>query len=283
MEHLILDDASTDNSFDVIQDYLNRTGYSAILHRNPKNRGIAFTRQALLEQSIGTYYIGISDDRMRPTRIKHSVEWMDLHPEVGVVFGIAHLFEHGTEKSLGYTKAWDGPMDSEGIIDSSALARVLLKSNVIPSMTTTIRREWLDRVGYDTSFFIEDYPLWIRLLGVGCKFGFVPEVWVDYRKHGTSVQVTHASRVALDALRSKLLLLDSGLVENSEVLREGWLHYWKKRSVFETHHRQEAYQSLTAVTPNMVRALLRSGWDYLSHFARKRFNRRNASQESNFQ
>ena len=278
MEHLILDDASTDDSVEIIRTYLERTGYRATLELNPENKGIAYSRQALLERSRGAYYIGIADDRMRPNRIKHSVEWMDRHPEVGVVFAMAHFFEHGTERSLGLSTKWEGAMGPDGVIDSRELAQVLLKNNFIPAMTTTIRREWLVRVGYDTSFLIEDYPLWIRLLCAGCKFGFVPEVWVDYRKTGTSVQVTRASRVALDALRSKLLLLDSGLVENRLVLREGWFFYFRKWTVFETQHRREAYTALSDVTPNKVHASIRGFLDYVVHFVRKRTTGKNASE-----
>jgi glycosyltransferase involved in cell wall biosynthesis len=278
MEHLILDDASTDDSVEIIRAYLERTGYRATLEQNPENKGIAYTRQVLVERSRGTYYIGISDDRMRPHRIQHSVEWMDLHPQVGVVFGMAHIFEHGTERSLGISPGWEGPVGPDGVIDSRDLAHVLLKNNFIPSMTTTIRREWLVRVGYDTSFLIEDYPLWMRLLCAGCKFGFVPEVWVDYRKIGSSVQVTRASRVALDALRSKLILWDSGLVENHVVLRECWFYYWRKWTVFETQHRREAYTALSDVTPNIVCASIRGCFDYLLHFVRKRMKGSHASQ-----
>ena len=83
MEHLILDDASTDDSVEIIRAYLERTGYRATLEQNAENKGIAFTRQALLDRSRGANYIGISDDRMRPERIRHSVEWMDRHSEVG--------------------------------------------------------------------------------------------------------------------------------------------------------------------------------------------------------
>lgn len=270
MEHLILDDASTDDSVELIRGYIEANSYSCTLEISPQNRGIAATRQALLERSKGTYYIGISDDRMRPERLKQSVEWMDAHPHVGVVFGLAEMFEHGTERPLGLTRGWQGPVLPDGTIDSALFARQLLHDNILTAMTTTIRREWLVRVGYDTSYLIEDYPLWFRLLKAGCKFAYVPEVWVDYRRTSNSVQIKQASRVALDSLRAKLILLDSGLVANEEVLRACWKHFWSKITVFETPHRHAAYGLLMEFTPHPVQAALRGFLDYSNYFLRKR-------------
>lgn len=270
MEHLILDDASTDDSVELIRGYIEANSYSCTLEISPQNRGIAATRQALLERSKGTYYIGISDDRMRPERLKQSVEWMDAHPHVGVVFGLAAMFEHGTERPLGLTRGWKGPVLPDGTIDSALFARQLLHDNILTAMTTTIRREWLVRVGYDTSYLIEDYPLWFRLLKAGCKFAYVPEVWVDYRRTSNSVQIKQASRVALDCLRAKLILLDSGLVANEEVLRACWKHFWSKITVFETPHRRAAYGLLMEFTPHPVQAALRGFLDYSHYFLRKR-------------
>jgi cellulose synthase/poly-beta-1,6-N-acetylglucosamine synthase-like glycosyltransferase len=278
MEHLILDDASTDDSVELIRGYIEAHCYACTLEVSPQNRGIAATRQALLERSRGTYYIGISDDRMRPERLKRSVEWMDAHPHVGVVFGLAAMFEHGTERPLGLTRGWQGPVLPDGTIDSALFARQLLHDNILTAMTTTIRREWLVRVGYDTSYLIEDYPLWFSLLKAGCKFAYVPEVWVDYRRTSNSVQIKQASRVALDSLRAKLILLDSGLVANEEVLRACWKHFWSKITVFETPHRRAAYRLLVESTPQAPKAALRGFLDYSGHFLQKRLRRPHALQ-----
>lgn len=273
MEHLILDDASSDNSVELIQGYIQTHGYPAVLEVNTVNRGIAATRQMLLERSRGTYYIGISDDRMRPERLKRCVEWMDAHPHVGVLFGLAAMFEHGTERQLGLTRGWEGPVLPDGTIDSAALAKQLLHDNILAAMTTTIRRDWLVRVGYDTSYLIEDYPLWFRLLKAGCKFAYVPEVWVDYRRSNNSVQVKQASRVALDCLRSKLILLDSGLVPNEEVLSVCWKFYWSKIMVFETADRRNAYGLLMSVTPQPKNAAIRGFLAYSQYFVSKHLRR----------
>jgi hypothetical protein len=206
-----------------------------------QNQGIAKTRQHGLDLAQGKYMVGVADDLMRPDRIEQDVAHLEvLGDAVAGVFSIAQTFEHGTGEVLGWKGAWEGEVLEHGLVPREALAARLLESNFIAAMTCTLRRDILLRVGYDTSFFVEDYPMWVRLLKAGYAFAYRPEVSMDYRITEKSVRKRYTSRVALDALRSKALFYGSGLVADQVVRQKTWHYFWGQITHFTPLHRKEA-------------------------------------------
>lgn len=245
VEHLIVDDASTDDSVELVRAYLEETGHSARLVVHSKNQGIAATRQHLLALAQGEFVVGVSDDLVRPDRIAQDVRClMAADEDVVGVFSLAQTFLHGTNEVLGIKGKWNGETDSKGRIDPRELAERLLESNFIAAMTCTLRRKVVVDVGYDTRFFIDDYPMWVRLLKAGYSFAYRDVVSMDYRITSNSVRQGHASRIALDALKSKVMFEGSGLIPDRRVHQEAWQYFWSKLTVFNSQHRRLALQSL---------------------------------------
>lgn len=57
-----------------------------------------------------------------------------------------------------------------------------------------IKRELLVQVGgFDTSFFIEDYPLWLKITSLGYKIYYLDKPTVKYRLHNSSVMHSFSS------------------------------------------------------------------------------------------
>lgn len=84
-ELYILDDASTDNSWDIIQEYAAKDS-RIVAERAEKNGQLGRLRR-LLPIFRGEYVaIAHSDDVWEPTKLEQQVAYLDEHPEVGGVF-----------------------------------------------------------------------------------------------------------------------------------------------------------------------------------------------------
>ncbi len=274
-EHIILDDASTDDSVSLIRAHIEETGYPGRLFENPANLGIAATRQALMKKARGEFLVGVADDLLRPDRIEKDVRCLEsAPPRVAGVFSRVETFDHTSREVIGQIGAWKGSLDESGQIEPKELAHRLLKTNLIPAMTVTLRRSIIDSVGYDTSFFIEDYPTWVRLLKAGHTFCYRDEVSMDYRIVSTSVRSKHRSRVDLDCLRSKALFFDSGLVDNKRVRDECWRYFWSKITVFNAADRRQAREVLSKMGSEIPSAL-KAAFSYFPSKALQRMSHRN--------
>ncbi|MDD5593264.1 MAG: glycosyltransferase family 2 protein [Candidatus Margulisbacteria bacterium] len=80
-EIIVIDDASTDDSLRIIEQY--RRKYPAIkLLRNEKNMGVVYSMRRGAEAAAGDYiYYAASDDKVRPGFIERSLELLEKYPQ----------------------------------------------------------------------------------------------------------------------------------------------------------------------------------------------------------
>lgn len=90
MEVIVVDDASTDDSYERVAAMENT---KVRLFRNEINLGAAMCAQRCIDQAQGQYLLRLdADDRCVPGRIEKQVALMDQHPELGVCGGFLRLF-----------------------------------------------------------------------------------------------------------------------------------------------------------------------------------------------
>lgn len=86
-EYLILDDASTDNSLEIIDAYAARYPFIRAI-RQPKNLGVVAAIEALVSQASGDYlYATAADDYVLPGFFRQAMEMVEDHPDAGIIFG----------------------------------------------------------------------------------------------------------------------------------------------------------------------------------------------------
>jgi glycosyltransferase involved in cell wall biosynthesis len=84
MEIIILDDASTDNSVEVIQDFAARNPIIRF-YRNEKNQGVVFGMNRGLELARGDYlYFAAADDKVLPGLLEKSLRLLAQHPQAAL-------------------------------------------------------------------------------------------------------------------------------------------------------------------------------------------------------
>jgi glycosyltransferase involved in cell wall biosynthesis len=83
-ELVLIDDCSTDNSVEIIQQFQRRCPIIK-LYRNSENLGVEKNVARLVELAQGTFVAGISaDDKLLPGFFEKSVDILSLHPDAGL-------------------------------------------------------------------------------------------------------------------------------------------------------------------------------------------------------
>lgn len=182
-EFLILDDASTNNTEEVIKSYTDpRIKY----FKNEKNLGISASRNKLIDLSEGEYLAVMDhDDISLNDRFQKQVDYLDKNPDVGVV-----------SSYVGYIHR-KGRIDKNPIEHEDICMALFARSGSLIHPASMIRKSVLsdNNLKYENEFTpAEDYALWCRLI-THTKFHNIPEILFLYRKHKTNTTKTQATKL----------------------------------------------------------------------------------------
>lgn len=190
-ELLILDDASTEDVWSIIDSYIADPRVHA--EQNRKNIGYTRSLNILLQKASGDFIAKQdSDDVSEPRRIEKQLKAF-TEPGIGMVstWGVS-IDEKGKEVRNYYTDvAQRRPVDK-------VLAALSTESWILgPSVMLT--REVVDNVGYFDSecYFAQDYNYWLRVLNE-YTFEYVPEVLYKRRIHNQQVRRLHPELKLID-------------------------------------------------------------------------------------
>ncbi|PIB36557.1 hypothetical protein BFP72_14680 [Reichenbachiella sp. 5M10] len=158
LEVIVVDDASTDGSAEVIQTFLK--DYPEVpflaLKENVGNT-TAFNRGLAL--ASGQYVIDLAcDDVMLSKRVSEQVAFWDrVSDRVGVVYSEAeYIDERGELLSYHFADGKHEPYNGE-------VYERLIDTYFIPPPTMMMRKDVLDELGgYDESLAYEDFDFWVR-------------------------------------------------------------------------------------------------------------------------
>jgi glycosyltransferase involved in cell wall biosynthesis len=106
-EFLILDDASTDNSLEVIAPFLNQFPFIRLI-RHEHNQGVIVACQRLFAEARGDYvFSGAADDIRLPGFFQSTFELIEEFPQAGLVFGIVGMIDdQGRRLMTGSASRW---------------------------------------------------------------------------------------------------------------------------------------------------------------------------------
>ena len=173
-EFLIIDDASTDGSFDVIKNYAKQDVRIRV-YQNKVNQGVTKTLNHGLELAQGAYIARMdADDISLAKRFEKQVKYLEQRKDVGVC-GV-------WTKTLGTAL----PITVHFGVDDACIRVEMLVRCALASPTVMFRRQVLmeSELRYDERYkrSSEDYDLYSRMLSF-TKVANVPEVLLHYRRH----------------------------------------------------------------------------------------------------
>ena len=154
IEAILIDDGSGDGSGDYLDSLTDPR--DRIIH-NATNLGLTASLNLGIEAARGRYIARMdADDISEPDRLRRQVEFLDAHPDVGILGTSRRLIDE-EGKEIAIARATEG---------DRAIRWKCLLGNPFAHPTIMLRKSVLDAHGlrYRDSFRSEDYELWTRLL-----------------------------------------------------------------------------------------------------------------------
>ena len=226
VEHVILDDGSGDDSVGLLVDFANSHRYPVRIYANPENCGITESKSRILKLTKGEFIAGCADDIFLPERIDHDLWMIESLPDRAAGFYSLVLpfsvdadgVRHHHQNPIGKLKG----ANEQTVLTSAELVHHLRRGNFIPAMGVCLRKSIYDAFPQDTSYFIEDYPMWAKLAQSGWSLVYSPAITTLYRRAEHSVQRSSPIKVDLDVLRVQLEILGIRRWDFDQAMKERW-------------------------------------------------------------
>jgi hypothetical protein len=199
-ELIVVDDASTDNSYAIARSFKSPKIKTI---RTDRNLGHAAAANRAIGISSGAYIARLDcDDVCLPQRLEKQVNFLQRHASIGVIGARAQTLDDNG--CVVMEKPTPHPFPEE----PSHIAWRLLWHNCIVHSSVMLRKESFNEAGgYDETFwYASDHELWSRM-SFFSEFCQLPEVLVQYRQHGGAQTATLGAEKQLN---EKLLVCKRG-------------------------------------------------------------------------
>lgn len=174
LELLVVDDASTDRSTEIIQSY---TDPRLRVLRNPKRMGVSASRNRALAEAHASYIAFLdADDIAYTQRLEIQITFLENHPSVALVG--SHLDYIDAEGHLLYSER---PGQRPCMPDELRM-ELLMRACILPSTATGRKAALVQAGGFPQMDYAEDHDLWCRL-AVNHELSILPDRLVAYRHH----------------------------------------------------------------------------------------------------
>lgn len=186
LELVVVDDASTDGSADVVREWLRDRAdrfSRVLLLRQGTNQGLAATRNSGVEASSSPLFLPLDADNVLYPRCLALLERALRDSSAAFAYPMLEAFE--ADRGIMGAPLWDpARLARMNYIDALALIRV---------------EAWRNVGGYVAMQGWEDYDLWCRFHEAG-HFGIqVPSILARYRVHYSSMLRTLTNRAGSQA------------------------------------------------------------------------------------
>ena len=187
IEIVCVNDASTDNSREVIQKFADEHN-NIIFIDNPENKGVIDSRNKAIAACSGEYILPLdADNKIKPAYVEKAAKILDKNPNVGVVYCRVQRF--GLEK------------------DELALGNVetdMLFCNCVDNCSMFRKADFME-VGQYKQYMkngLEDWDLWLGFMDKGFAFHKIDEMLLLYRTYKAESRSNQAQKNEEELLRS---------------------------------------------------------------------------------
>ena len=201
-EHVILDNASTDDTRAIVESYARADSRVRLFFNDRTVPFVENWNRVLDHISAESRYCQTlhADDRLYPQCLERMVEVATRHEDIGVI---------GSLRLRGETVQCRGLPESQEVFDGRDVARLYLREDVFALAPTSgmVRADIVRarRPFYPVRYLHADLAAYFSILD-STRFGFVHEVLAFSRPHAGSLTVTLAERKRT-LLRDWLMIL----------------------------------------------------------------------------
>ncbi|WP_162245694.1 rhamnan synthesis F family protein [Variovorax sp. Root411] len=195
-ELLILDDASTDESWWIIKSKSNTDPRIKAI-RNSKKGEITSRVIDVISNVASGEYIAVhhSDDIWEPEKLSKQVAYLDTHPETGAVFTDAGAISEESLPIEGHF--YSGIFSQPNRTRQEWLRHFFNHGNALCHPSALIRKQCFNECGYYRPWLwqIDDFDMWIRLL-MKYEIHVLPEKLTRFRVRNNEANVSGNYRTA---------------------------------------------------------------------------------------
>jgi teichuronic acid biosynthesis glycosyltransferase TuaG len=168
-ELLILDDGSTDNTLQIINEYVKQDRRVKVIH-NKKNIGVSATRNKGIKHASGDLIAFLdSDDIWKSEKLEKQIEVIKKESAEFIFTGASYI----NEKGLPYVGKFEVP--------KSITYKKLRLHNVISCSSVLLKKNFFQNIKMENDNMHEDYAVWLRILKLGVVAHGINEPLLIYR------------------------------------------------------------------------------------------------------
>ena len=243
-ELIIIDDCSTDNSFEIARDCAARDSRTRAI-RNSSNLGMVKTWNSCIHEARGDYikFVQADDYLATPDALGAMVALMESSPAISLLAS-AMQFVDAAARPTGHWSCFDGKrlLSGTGVIQRCFRDQ----RNLIGGPSAVMFRRYRAGRGFNGLYsHCADLEMWFHLLEQGC-FGFLNEPLCAYRRHAK--QDTVKVRNTLAKARESQSLQDEYLGKSYIQLKP-----WLRNYLIADAAHQVAQQTKSAGEPPLKR------------------------------
>jgi glycosyltransferase involved in cell wall biosynthesis len=194
-EFIIIDDASTDNSYNRLLTY---TDSRIRLFRNHVNEGLIYTLNRCLDQSVGNFIARMDqDDISLPNRLSLQLDFMRKNPEIAVCGSFVKIIDSDVQIAHPQTH--------------EEICVAFLEKNVFVHPSTFMRSDVILRGAfrYHSEYkSAEDYHFFYTISEKN-KVANIPQVLLEYRIHKGQISSADNTTQQETARRVQILAIEN--------------------------------------------------------------------------
>lgn len=216
-EVIIINDGSTDNSDDIVKEWMSINKNLMITYKYRENKGLRETFNELINMSNGKYIINIaSDDYLINNTISKRVELLENNPNKLMLISDAIVVDDKNIKTHDSGNFGFHNGNKDNYFSDKGLKNEILKNWSVVGPVYMVNKKIYDVIGYyDPEIFLEDWDYAVRSVSQNVIL-FHDELVAAYRIHGKntignealSIKFIESCIATIEKHSSKFSLLD---------------------------------------------------------------------------
>ncbi|WP_440321445.1 glycosyltransferase [Laedolimicola sp.] len=209
---IVFDGPLNESLYDVLNSFKKDKESVVKYYPQEVNRGLGEALKIGSEHCTGDYIFRMdSDDISDPYRFEHQILYVENHPDIDVLgTDIAEFNESPNEPDKRVRSC---PEKHKDIVNMGK------KRNPMNHVSVCLKKDALFKCGgYQTLLLLEDYYLWLHMIGAGCKLANIHESLV-YVRVGNGFDSKRGSKERIIGWRVlQDYMLEIGMINKKEAI-----------------------------------------------------------------
>lgn len=188
-EYLIVDDHSTDNTTELIGEFIRQDPRIKLLQTSQNSGGPATPKNVGVERAVGQYIAFLDhDDEWLPEKLAEQLKIFDNSKDekLGVISCFLNIRDNDGKLLYKHKKNYRG-----NIIERLANGNFIVTSSCVVIKTEIFKEVGLFDIDFKTS---DDWDMWLRISKAGYHFDYEPKYLINYISHGLNAHMENNNR-----------------------------------------------------------------------------------------